>query len=156
MTEQIPREPVRTKAMTTDIVAAHSHFPPEVVEHAKALAVRGFSLRRIEYALRSRFSDGDTPTYNTIHGWVKQWTAHDDLEQLRNEQLTQNELEAAAWADDLVFEKLKYLEGKPEKSRLSELTLAAGLYRDKYRNAQAPTQGSNVSVFVGVKVSRED
>ena len=44
-----------------DIVAANSHFPPEVVEHTKALAVRGFSLRRIEYALKAKFSDCDTP-----------------------------------------------------------------------------------------------
>lgn len=138
----------------TDIVAANSHFPPEVVQRAKALAVRGFSLRRIEYALRAEFGEG--PTYNTIHGWVKQWTQHDDLEQLRNEQLSQNELEAASWADDLVFEKLQYLEGKPEKSRLGELTLTAGLYRDKYRNAQTPgDKVPTVTVFVGVKVDTE-
>ncbi len=138
----------------TDIVAANSHFPPEVVEHTKALAIRGFSLRRIEYALKAKFSDCATPTYNTIHGWVKQWTQHDDLEQLRNEQLSQNELEAASWADDLVFQKLQYLEGKPEKSRLGELTLTAGLYRDKYRNAKSPQADkvSRISVFVGVKV----
>lgn len=83
---------------------------------------------------------------------MKQWTQHDDLEQLRNEQLSQNELEAASWADDLVFEKLRYLEGKPEKSRLSELTLTAGLYRDKYRNARIPQadRDTHISVFVGV------
>lgn len=117
-------------------------YDTEMIAQANALEVEGVSTRRTVERLRVMFPDETIPSHDAVHEWRRK--RHESL----HEELEDNELVIGLRCDELVTQKLAYLEGHIDKARLAELIMGAGVYRDKgFKRKEKPTiQAQNIQI----------
>ncbi len=100
-------------------------FSNEMIAQSNAMEAEGISSRRTVERLKALFPDETIPSNVSVADWRR------GLHASLHEELEDSELAIARRADELVVQKLDYCEGNIDKARLGELTLTAGIYRDK-------------------------
>jgi hypothetical protein len=89
------------------------------------MEAEGISSRRTVERLKRLFPEEAIPSNVAVANWRR------ELHMSLHEELEDSELAIARRADELVTQKLDYCEENIDKARLGELTLTAGIYRDK-------------------------
>ena len=117
-------------------------FSNEMIAQANAMEAEGISTRRTVERLRAMFPDEAIPTNVSVSEWRRK--AHEFL----HEELEDNELTIARFADELVVKKLEWSKDNMKTARLAELVMAAGVYRDKnHKRHEKPAPGTlNVQI----------
>jgi len=128
------------------------HFRDEIVAWSRALAVTGYSTRKAETALAQAFPNEPTPARTTLIEWRRESSDSD------HEELADNETRIALRADELVNAKMAAIAKDLGTVRLSELVIAAGVYRDKAhrrRESQRGATGLDRVVALVQRIERE-